>query len=425
MLAVLLLHANEVVSSDHLIEALWEGEPPQTARKALQVYVSQLRKLFDKERLQTKTPGYLLRVEESELDLGRFQHLHKEGSHAEALSLWRGPPLAEFAYQGFAQPEIARFEELRLACLEDRIEADLASGRHADVIGELDALVEEQPLRQRLRAQLMLALYRSGRDAEALEAYQDGRNVLVEELGIEPRRELRALQQRSSTRTRHSSLPRANAVAVEATDKLRGIFVGREPELEELRGGLDAAVAGRGGLFLLVGEPGIGKSRLADELIRQARARGARVLVGRCWEAGGPPRIGPGCKPSRLRPRVGRRCAIRPPSVRGAAELTQLLPELRDLVQDVPEPLMLNPEGARFRLFDAVSSLLGAASCERPLVLVLEDLHAADEPSLLLLRFVARQLAVVRVLIVGTYRDVDPVMRQPLAATVAELLASR
>jgi WD40 repeat protein/class 3 adenylate cyclase len=159
------------------------------------VYVSELRKQLGKERLQTKAPGYLLRVEEGELDLERFQRLHTEGRHAEALSLWRGPPLGEFAFERFAQPEIARLQELRLGCLEDRIEADLASGRHAKLVGELEALVKEHPLRERPRAQLMLALYRSGRHAEALDIYQDGRRTLVEELGIEPSGELRELQQ--------------------------------------------------------------------------------------------------------------------------------------------------------------------------------------------------------------------------------------
>jgi DNA-binding SARP family transcriptional activator len=120
LLAVLVLHANEVVSSDRLIEALWEGEPPGTAQKALQVYVSQLRKLVGKERLQTKAPGYVLRVAPEELDLLGFQRLQEEGNPEEALSLWRGPTLAEFAYQRFAQSEIARVEELHLACLELR-----------------------------------------------------------------------------------------------------------------------------------------------------------------------------------------------------------------------------------------------------------------------------------------------------------------
>jgi class 3 adenylate cyclase len=232
LLAVLLMEANRVVSSDSLIEALWEEEPPETAGKALQVYVSQLRKLLGKERLQTKAPGYLLRVEEGELDVERFRHLHAQGSQDEALSLWRGPPLAEFAYQRFAQAEIASLEELRLACLEERVEADLTSGRHAGLVGELEALVKGYPLRQRLRAQLMLALYRSGRHAEALEAYQEARGALVEELGIEPRRELRELQQailrqdraldlEETPRTATAEPPTSSAAPEQVTRELR------------------------------------------------------------------------------------------------------------------------------------------------------------------------------------------------------------
>jgi DNA-binding SARP family transcriptional activator len=195
LLALLLLEANRVVSVDRLIDALWDEEPPEKAQKALQVYVSQLRKLLGKERLQTKAPGYLLRVKPGELDLNRFQRLQEEGKLQEALALWRGPPLADFAYQRFAHGEIDRLDELRLACLEKRIERDLEQGGHSELVGELEALVTEQPLREGLRAQLMVALYRSGRQAEALEAYHHARRALTEELGIEPGRSLRKLHQ--------------------------------------------------------------------------------------------------------------------------------------------------------------------------------------------------------------------------------------
>ncbi len=195
LLAMLLLHPNEVVSIDRLIEALWEDDAPETGRKALQVYVSQLRKALGKERIATRSPGYRIQVEAEEVDLIRFERLVAAGQAREALSLWRGPPLADFAYHRFAESEIERLEELRLACLEDRIEADLAAGRHAVVVGELEALVSRHPLRERLRGQLMLALYRSGRQAEALEVYQDARRALVDELGIDPSRELRELEQ--------------------------------------------------------------------------------------------------------------------------------------------------------------------------------------------------------------------------------------
>jgi len=195
LLAMLLLNANRVVAQDRLMEALWEEEPPDTAQKALQVYVSRLRKVLGRERLVTKPPGYLVRVEADELDLTRFQRLLGEERLDEALALWRGPALADFSYQRFAHTEIARLEELHVACLENRIERDLGRGLHGELVGELEKLVQEHPLRERLRGQLMLALYRAGRQAEALDAYHEGRVALVDGLGIEPGRALRDLQQ--------------------------------------------------------------------------------------------------------------------------------------------------------------------------------------------------------------------------------------
>jgi DNA-binding SARP family transcriptional activator len=417
LLAVLLLHANEVVSSDRLIEAIWEERPPETAAKAVQVYVSQLRKLIGKERLQTKAPGYLLRVEPDELDSERFRRLGEDGKLREALALWRGPPLAEFGYQRFAQVEIARLEELRLACLEERIEHDLADGRHAELVGELESLTAEHPLRERLRGQLMLAMYRSGRQAEALDAYQEARDALVEELGIEPSRELRERHQ--AILNQDPALDLTASAGRETTTA--GAFVGREAELEELMAGLDDAFAGRGRLFLLVGEPGIGKSRLADELSFQARARGARVLVGRCWEAGGAPAYWPWVQSMRLYVRETPPELLRPQLGAGAAALATLLPELHELFPDVGEPLELESESARFRLFEAASDFLKRIAQTCPLVLVLDDLHAADEPSLLLLRFLARELGAGRMLVVGACRNVDPTPTHALTAALTEL----
>jgi DNA-binding SARP family transcriptional activator len=205
LLAVLLLHANEVVSNDRLIDALWGQRPPPTAAKTVQVYVSRLRKRLGEGRLVTRAPGYLLCVERSELDLGRFEQLLGEARKADpadaadllrrALALWRGPALADLAYEPFVQNEIARLEELRWAALEQRIDADLACGRHGELVGELEGLVAEHPLREHLRYQLMLALYRSSRQAEALDAYRTARRELAEELGLEPGEELKRLEQ--------------------------------------------------------------------------------------------------------------------------------------------------------------------------------------------------------------------------------------
>ncbi len=211
VLALLLLHANEVVSSDRLIDELWPGEPPASAAKIIQVHVSRLRKALDgvgEGILLTRGHGYLLRVEPGQLDRDRFRGLLEDGRAAlaaddpdkaaetlrYALALWRGPPLAEFAYDSFAQEEIGRLEELHLAALEERIEADLAVGRHEAVVHELEQLVGRHPLRERVRGQLMVALYRSGRQAEALEVYRDGRRTLADELGLEPSPTLQQLE---------------------------------------------------------------------------------------------------------------------------------------------------------------------------------------------------------------------------------------
>jgi YVTN family beta-propeller protein len=209
LLALLLLHPNEVLSTDRLLDELWGEHPPESGPKAVQVAVSQLRKALQAPGadgvLITRAPGYLLRVRDGELDRERFEGLVERASAEsdpnaraallrEALKLWRGPPLADFTYEPFAQPAIARLTEARVAALEERIDADLALGRHSALVGELEELVAHHPLRERLRGHLMLALYRSGRQADALAAYQEGRRALVDELGVEPGPELRKLQ---------------------------------------------------------------------------------------------------------------------------------------------------------------------------------------------------------------------------------------
>ena len=215
VLAILLLNANEVVSSDRLIDLIWDGSAPPTAATALQGYVSQLRKAIEPDRTEptviiTEGRGYTARLAPGQLDVSRFEQLTREGrdhlaagraqqavdSLAHALALWRGPALANVRNEAFAQEPIRRLDELRIAAIEDHVEALLASGRHGDVIAQLETLVAQHPLRERLRGQLMLALYRSGRQAEALEAFAAGRRLLVDELGIEPGEPLRALHQR-------------------------------------------------------------------------------------------------------------------------------------------------------------------------------------------------------------------------------------
>jgi DNA-binding SARP family transcriptional activator len=216
LLALLLLRANDVVPVDEIIEDLWGAEPPASATKSVHALISKLRRVLERDATEsangepgengvlfTRPHGYVLTVADGELDLHRFQSLMEEGRGElaagrpaeaaarlrEALALWRGPPLAEFAHDSFAQVEIARLEELRLSGIEERIEADLALGLHRDLIPELEALHAKNPLRERLCGQLMRALYGCERQAEALQVYQDTRRLLVGELGIEPSHE--------------------------------------------------------------------------------------------------------------------------------------------------------------------------------------------------------------------------------------------
>jgi DNA-binding SARP family transcriptional activator/pimeloyl-ACP methyl ester carboxylesterase len=222
LLAMLLLHREEIVPGAQLIEALWGDEPPGTAQTALYGHVSALRKLIGADRIRTRPPGYLLRVSAGEVDIARFESLVSQARERddpdersaclrEALALWRGEPLPELRYEAFAEREIARLEELRLAAVEDRVDAELALGRHHELVAELEPLVAEHPFRERLRGQLMLALYRCGRQAEALHALQSGRRVLIEQLGIDPGPALRQLELRILRQDPGLDLPPAGA----------------------------------------------------------------------------------------------------------------------------------------------------------------------------------------------------------------------
>jgi DNA-binding SARP family transcriptional activator len=225
VLVSLLLHANEVVPSEQLLVDLWGEDSPPSAANSLQAAISRLRRALPAGRLITRGPGYVLRIFPEELDVSQFEQLVSEGREAltagaaeqaartlrQALSLWQGPALADFRYDPFAQAEIVRLEELHLTCLEERIEADLALGLASVLVAELRRLVSEHPVRERLRGQLMLALYRDGRQAEALEVYREFRSVLRDELGLDPSPQLRELE---TAILRHDSL--APPVSTEA-----------------------------------------------------------------------------------------------------------------------------------------------------------------------------------------------------------------
>ena len=274
LLALLLLHRNETVPADRLIDDLWGESAPATAANTLQVYVSQLRKLVE-DRLVREGTGYRLRVEPGELDAERFERMAAEGASAlesrsyakaseqllEALGIWRGPALIDVQYEPFAQAEITRLEELRLVAIEDRLEAELGLGRDHEVVPELEALVSEYTVRERLRGLLMLALYRGGRQADALDSYREARRILVDELGLEPGPELRELEQailRQDDSLARRARPESNVPAPVSS------LVGRGRELEEICGALRSEDVR---LLTLTGPGGAGKTRLALEAV--------------------------------------------------------------------------------------------------------------------------------------------------------------
>jgi predicted ATPase/DNA-binding SARP family transcriptional activator len=301
VLAMLLLDRNRVVSRDQLVDVIWGERPPASAANSIQIYVSKLRRLLsdddavDGSAIVTEPPGYRLRVPPGELDADRFERLitagrealgagnadRAEKTFAHALTLWHGPPFADFAGEPFAQAEIARLEQLRSRALEDQIEAQTSLGRHAAVLAQLPTLVAQHPLEERLRTQLMVALYRSGRQADALAVYQDFRRLLADELGLDPSPDLREIE-RQILRHDDALLATASPRAPKPQSAAPGDFpaqlaertnlptpptplIGREEELQEAGRLLRAHR-----IVTLTGPGGSGKTRLALQLATDA-----------------------------------------------------------------------------------------------------------------------------------------------------------
>ncbi|MEA2842666.1 MAG: hypothetical protein QOJ69_337, partial [Actinomycetota bacterium] len=454
VLAVLVVEANGVVSLDRLIDLLWGDGRPARSTASLQVYVSNLRKILEPGReprapstiLLTRAPGYLLRVGPDELDAWRFEALATEGRRLlaqgrhlparqtleDALAVWRGDALADFAYEDFARPSATRWEQIRQLAVEDRIEADLALGAHEREVADLESLVARFPHRERLWGLLMVALYRCGRQGDALRACARARAALIEDLGVDPTADLARLEADILAHAPTLSWQRqpgseglpAMVVAPPGggpAGRPSGMaLVGRVSQLAALDLALAEAAAGRGGMVLLSGEAGIGKTRLAEEAATRAAATGAAVAWGGTHEGDGAPAFWPWVQVLRtVLTKTHPAVALR--EVPGASWLVHLVPEAAPLLGSPGPPPALDAESARFQLYEAVTAALAAVAVTRPLVVVLDDLHWADVASLALCEYLAARLEGTRLLMLGTYRPAEVSRGHPLVPTLAGL----
>jgi DNA-binding SARP family transcriptional activator/tetratricopeptide (TPR) repeat protein len=440
VLAALLVDADRVVAVPTLIDRVWGDEASTATLSSLHASVSRLRKACGPDTILTEPPGYRLAADRREVDALVFVDLltaarrsFAEGRVedagervAAALALWRGEPYADVRTD-FAEQEASRLWDLRLAALELQGESDLLLGRDHELVERLPPLVAEHPLREGMRATLMTALYRVGRQAEALELYERTRERFAEELGVDPSPALQrlhrmllrhdpALSGPEPARPARPVAPRPASPAAEPAG-----LIGRDAELEVLRAAWGRTLAGSPTTVLVSGEAGIGKTRLVEEVAAAAAADGADVAWGRCADGGGTGAYWPWAEAlSTLAGQRDREAVVAALAGRGAPAAALLLDRPADVaVQDD------GPVGARQRLFDGVVAFLSALAADRPVLLALEDLHWADPETALLTEHVVLTIADARVLLVLTVRDPDELgstTGRDLAATVGRAL---
>jgi hypothetical protein len=384
--------------------------------------------------LVTEAPGYVLRVGADELDAVRFERHATAGRGAlesgdiakaleslgAALDLWRGDAFADFAYESFAATEIARLHEWRAAAEEDRVEAMLIGGDHVGALAAVGGLVATYPLRERLRALQIRVLYSTGRQAEALRAFDQTRRLLAEELGLDPGRELQVLHRRVLEQDptldvawppQRRPAPTPSPSTTTATAR-RSAFVGRDDALAEVHRAVEEARAGRTRLALIEGEPGIGKTSLATEVVSRADASGFRACWGRCHDDEGAPPLWPWVQ------------ILRALEVDSDALPGHLRAILASVLSDfgATADSDLAPDVARFQLFEAVREVIERAASARPVILIVDDLQWADVSSQRLLRFLTVELHDVPLLLVATFRNTEENMNGALGDTLADVV---
>lgn len=458
LLAVLALRAGRPLTVEQLVDAVWDTEPPTDTRAVLRSHVARLRQALEPDR-EPRTPpevlvtvpgGYMLDLEPEHVDAGRFAELVERGRRRlddraaeaslgaleDALALWRGEPLTELGDTLFATAERGRLQELHRHAQTARLEGLLAVGRDEDAAAEAEALVRRHPFHEPAWGVLAAARYRLGRQADALETIADLRRNLVEELGVDPSPEVQELERAILNQAPRlagpwplragsddlagwpiepSGLPIPGPVALVSSELP---FVGRVEERRRLEVAWKAAAAGEHRVVLVAGEPGAGKTRLVAEVAREAHAYGALTLAGHCDERLRVPygpfieALGPCAErvdPRRLRSVLGPH----------TGHLARLVPVLG--TDDTPPPEE-DPETDRYRLFEAVTAWLRHLSDETPVLLLVDDLHWATTPTLLLLRHLVRS-ADHALLLVVTYRETDLDPSHPAPDLLAELRA--
>jgi DNA-binding SARP family transcriptional activator/tetratricopeptide (TPR) repeat protein len=453
VLAMLLLATDRVVPADTIIDRLWPENPPGSATGTLQSYISRLRRALDpkstgdadtsdRRGLAWEARGYRLHLGGTDVvDFLRFEELADRGRDllagddprrardvlAEALALWRGPALAEFSDYSWAHGAASRLDERRLRTFEDRIRADLLLGRHELVIGELTNLVAQNPLHEGVRELLAVALYRSGRQAEALRAIDDLRRQLVDSLGVDPSHRIRQVETQILDHDPalaapatvelggQSARPQLSRDQLERVSRhIEGVtateLVGRDAERSALAEALDAGLTGFTQWVVIEGEPGIGKTRLLEHLAHEANGRGYQVLWGRCYESGAPPAFWLWL--SALRGLVDETDPLPTPT---QELIDRLLSPAGDLQHATPV------DSGRFQLFEAIYLLLQRAAGRQPLMLALDDVQWADLASLELVEFVAGSLVGARVVIACTVRQFELARNDAVVRALAHI----
>ncbi|HUF84330.1 MAG TPA: BTAD domain-containing putative transcriptional regulator [Acidimicrobiia bacterium] len=426
ILAMLAAECGRPVSVDRLVTALWT-DPPKTATKTVRVQVGEIRRRLQADDgkadpIVTRPGGYQLEVAPHQVDLHRFVALVRQGGellrsgaaeqagdrYRDALALWQEPPLPSFADVPAFSPLVAEVEGLALAAREGTLLTRLELRQHRPLLAEVDALLAREPLREELYAIAMLAMYREGRQADALALFQRARGILAEELGVEPSERLRDLEL-AILDQRDDLLDEGDSRAI-GRFSTTGSFVGRSRELVALGDAWQRAQRGRGSLVLVTGEPGVGKTRLAHELADQLHATGAA----QAWANAAATSTAPlGAVASWLE-QLGALDAAADQATGGARQQLSVLPD--------DDPELDSGRGRHQRLIDAVISALREVSARRPVLLVLDDLHQADHATAALLLQLGQVIDRLPVLVVGTQRSTEADQGPGLAAVLPELL---